>query len=44
MKLEKIAKNLDLGLILVYLAQTLAADFFFKNLASTVTRYHGQLS
>ena len=40
------AKNLDSGLILAHLAQIWAADllFFFKNLASAVTRYHDQLS
>ena len=38
------AKNLVSGLVLAHLAQIWAANFFFKNLASSVTRYHGQLS
>ena len=38
------AKNLVLGLILAHLLQIQAANFFFKNLASSVTRYYGQLS
>ena len=38
------AKNLVLGPILAHLAQIWAPNFFFKNLASSVTRYHGQLS
>ena len=38
------AKNLGLGLILAHLAQICATKFFFKNLASSVTRYDGQLS
>ena len=38
------AKNLVPGPILVHLAQIQAANFFFKNLASSVTRYHSQLS
>ena len=33
-----------LGLILVHLAQIWAANFFFKNLAPSVTRRHCQLS
>ena len=37
-------KKLVLGLILANLAQIRAAKFFFKNVASSVTRYHGQLS
>ena len=37
------SKNLVSGPILVHLAQIWAA-IFFKNLASSVTRYHGQLS
>ena len=41
---SKMAKNLALGLILVHLAQTWAANFFFKNLALSVTRYYSQLS
>ena len=32
------------GPILAYLAQIWATIFFFKNLPSSVTRYHGQLS
>ena len=36
-------KNLVLGPILAPLAQIPATTFFFKNLASSVTRYHGQL-
>ena len=43
-KLEKMAKNLILGLIYVYWAQIRTTKFFFKNLASSVTRYHGQPS
>ena len=40
-KLEKMAKKLVSGLILAHLAQFRAANFFFfKNLASSVTRYH----
>ena len=38
------AKHLILGLVSGYWAQIRAANFFFKNLASSVTRYHGQLS
>ena len=38
------AKNLVLGPILVYLAPIQATNFFFKNLAFSVTRYHSQLS
>ena len=42
-------KNLVLGLILAHLAKIWAAKFFiflffFKNLAPSVTRCHGQLS
>ena len=38
-------KNLVLVLILTHLVQILAAKFFFsKNLAPSVTRYHGWLS
>ena len=37
-------KNLVSGSILAHFAQIQAAKFFFKNLASSVTRYHGQLS
>ena len=37
-------KNLVLGLILAHLAQIQAANFFLKNLALPVARYHGQLS
>ena len=37
-------KNLALGLILTHLTQIRAVNFFFKNLASSVTKYHGQLS
>ena len=37
-------KKIVLGLILANLAQIRAANFFFKNVASSVTRYHGQLS
>ena len=39
------AKNLVSGPILPHLAQIPAAKYlFFRNLASSVTRYHGQLS
>ena len=38
------AKSLVLGSILAHLAQTWDAKFFFKNLASSVTRYHSQVS
>ena len=38
------AKNLVLGPILVYLAPIQTTNFFFKNLAFSVTRYHSQLS
>ena len=34
------AKNLALDLILAYLAQIQATNFFFKNLASSVPRFH----
>ena len=44
MQLEKMAKNLVLGLILAHLALIPAANFFFKNLALPVTKCHGQLS
>ena len=37
-------KNLVLGPILAPLAQIWAPNFFLKNLAPSVTRYHGQLS
>ena len=38
-------KNLVLVLILTHLVQILAAKIFFsKNLAPSVTRYHGRLS
>ena len=37
-------KTLILGPILAPLAQIQATNFFFKNLALPVTRYHGQLS
>ena len=37
-------KKLVLDPILAHLAQIRAAKFFFKNLALSVTRYHGQLS
>ena len=37
-------KNLVSSLTLAHLAQTPAANFFSKYLASSVTRYHGQLS
>ena len=40
-KLDKMAKNLVLGPIL---AQIWATNFFFKILAQSVTRCHGQLS
>ena len=42
--LRKWQKNLVLGLILALFAQILAAIFFFKNLAPSVTKCHGQLS
>ena len=43
-KLEKMAKNLVLGPIFAQLAQIRPAIFFFfKLLALSVTRYHGQL-
>ena len=38
------AENLVLGLILAHLAQIRATNFFFKNLAPSVTRCHGLLS
>ena len=38
------ATNLVSGPILAHLAQIRAAKFFFKNLASSVTTYHSQLS
>ena len=44
---QKMVKNLILGLIYPRSAQIRAAKsffFFFKNLASSVTRYYGQLS
>ena len=37
------AKNVVLSLILAHLTQIQAANFFCKNLALSVTRYHGQL-
>ena len=37
-------EKLVLDLILAHLAQIRAAKFFFKNLALSVTRCHGQLS
>ena len=37
-------KNLVLGRILDCLAQIRTANFFFKNLTPSVTRFHGQLS
>ena len=42
-KLNKMAKNIILGLTWVFWAQTLANNFFLENLALPVTRYHGQL-
>ena len=42
--LEKWQKNLVSGVIVARLFQIQASNFFFKNLASSVTRYHGQLS
>ena len=42
--LRKWQKTLILGSILPHSPQIRAANFFFKNLASLVTRYHGQLS
>ena len=38
------AKKTVLGPILAHWAQIRATNFFFKNLAPSVTRYHGQLS
>ena len=38
------AKNLISGLTLAHLAKIWVTIFFFKNLALSVTRYHGQLS
>ena len=38
------AKNLVPGPVLTHLAQIRAVNFFFKYLALSVTRYHGQLS
>ena len=38
------AKNLILGLIYLSWSQTWVAKFFFKNLATSVTRFYGQLS
>ena len=38
------AKKLVLGRILTYLDQIWAAKFISKNLALSITRYHGQLS
>ena len=43
-KLSKMVKNLILGLIQACWAKIQTANFFLKNLASSVTRYHGQLS
>ena len=47
-KLEKMTKNLILGPILAHLAQIWSTNFFlfffFKNMALSVTRHHGQLS
>ena len=43
-KLNKMVKNLILGLIQARWAKIQTANFFLKNLASSVTRYHGQLS
>ena len=44
-KLEKMAKKpLVLDRILIHLAQIRAVTFFFENLASSFTRYYGQLS
>ena len=37
------ARNVVLGPIFSHLAQIRAANFFFKNRASSVTRYHGNL-
>ena len=37
------AKSLVLALILAHLAQIQPAKFLIKNLALSVTRYHGQL-
>ena len=39
----KNSKNLVSCLISAYLTQIRATKFFFKNLAPSVTRYHGQL-
>ena len=38
------AKNLVLNPILAHLAQIQATNFYFENLALSVTRYYGQLS
>ena len=43
-KLKEIAKNLILGQIQAHWTQIRAANFFFKNLGFSVTRYHDQLS
>ena len=43
-KHEKIAKNLVFGAILGHLPQIRPPNFLNKNLASPVTRYHGQLA
>ena len=43
-KLEKMPKNLILGPILAHLTRVWTVNFFFGNLVSLVTRYHGQLS
>ena len=43
-KLEKMPKNLILGPILAHLTGVWAVNFFFRNLVSSVTRYHCQLS
>ena len=42
--LRKWQKELVLGPILAHFAQIWATNFFFLNLAPSVTRYHGQLS
>ena len=41
---ENDKKKIVLGLTLAHLTQIRTPKFFFKNLASSVTRYHGQLS
>ena len=38
------ARNLVLGPILAHLAQIWVTNYFFRNLAPSVTRYHGELS